>query len=217
DQIALQNVAVTKPIAPAWRDAVIARQGLNGWQITTWPLQSMGIVNLPKTNSGDTTQFIANVRTGAWARYLGWDANCFAVYNNNLYYGTSDGRVMQAETGGQDDGKNYTWTVFPSYNDLGSPAVTKHIKMVRPRIQSAYPITPQISVKVDFDTTKPVPPGASAITSTGAVWDTAIWDTAIWPAALTDYSLWADAEGFGSVVSPVMQLTLSTSLTPDVR
>jgi hypothetical protein len=217
DQIALQNVAVTKPIAPAWRDAVIARQGLSGWQIVTWPLQSMGIVNLPKTNSGDTTQFIANVRSGAWARYIGWDANCFGVYNNSLYYGTSDGRVMQAETGGQDDGKNYTWTVFPSYNDLGSPAVTKHIKMVRPRIQSAFPITPQISVKVDFDTTKPPQPTASAVTSTGAVWDTALWDVAVWPAALTDYSLWADAEGFGSVVSPVMQLTLSTSLTPDVR
>jgi hypothetical protein len=217
DQIALQNVAVTKPIAPAWRDAVIARQGLTGWQIVTWPLQSMGIINLPKTSTGDATQFVANVRSGAWCRYLGWDANCFGVYNNALYYGTSDGRVMQAETGGQDDGKNYTWTVFPSYNDLGSPALTKHVKMVRPRLQSAYPVTPQIAVKVDFDTTKPAQPTASSATATGALWDTAVWDTAAWPAALTDLSYWADAEGFGSVISPVIQLTLSTTVTPDVR
>lgn len=217
DQIALQNQAVTLPIAPAWRDAVIARNGLSGWQITLWPLQSMGIVNLPKTSTGDATQFVANVRTGAWARYIGWDANCFAVYNNALYYGSSDGRVMQAETGGQDDGKNYTWTVFPSYTDLGSPANTKHVKMVKPRLQSAYRVTPQITVKVDFDTTKPAQPTASSSASTGALWDTAVWDTAVWPVALTDLSYWADAEGFGSTVSPVIQLTLSTTITPDVR
>ncbi|MGY3527282.1 hypothetical protein [Bradyrhizobium sp. USDA 4452] len=217
DQIALQNVAVTKPIAPAWRNAVLARQGIAGWQIITWPLQSMGIINLPKATAGDATQFIANVRTGAWAQYVGWDANCFGVYNNNLYYGSSDGRVMQAETGGQDDGKNYTWTVFPSYTDLKSPANTKHVKMVRPRLQSAYGVTPQVSVKVDFDTTLPIAPTASTPAASGVLWDTAIWDTAIWPAALTDLSAWTDAEGFGAVVSPVIQLTLSTSITPDVR
>lgn len=218
DQIALQNVAVTKPIAPAWRDAVVARQGLSGWQITTWPLQSMGIINLPKTNVGDVTQFVANVRTGAWARYVGWDANCFAVYNNALYYGTSDGRVMQAETGGQDGGSaNYTMTVFPSYNDLGTPAITKHVKMVRPRIQSAYPVVPQVTVKVDFDTTKPPQPTASSSAATGALWDVALWDVAVWPAALNDLSFWTDAEGFGSMISPVIQLTLSSTVTPDVR
>jgi hypothetical protein len=217
DQIALQNVAVTKPIAPAWRNAVLARQGLSGWQVKTWPRESMGIINLPKVNAGDKTQFIANVRTGAWAQYLGWDANCFEVYNNNLYYGTSDGRVMQAETGGQDDGGNYTMTVFPSYSDLGSPASTKHVKMVRPRIQSAYSVKPQITVKTDFDTTKPAQPTASSPAATGALWDTAVWDTATWPPALTDLSFWTDAEGFGATVSPVIQLTLSTSITPDVR
>lgn len=217
DQIALQNVAVTKPIAPAWRDAVVARQGLPGWQITTWPLQSMGIINLPKTSAGDATQFIANVRTGAWAKYLGWDANCFSVYNNALYYGSSDGRVMQAETGGQDDGKNYTWTVFPSYTDLGSPANTKHIKLIRPRMQASFPVTPQVTIKVDFDTTLPTAPSASAAPATGALWDTAVWDVATWPPTLNDLSNWTDAEGFGSVISPVIQLSLSTSITPDVR
>lgn len=217
DQIALQNVAVTKPIAPAWRTAVLARQGLSGWQIATWPLQSMAVINLPKVNSGDVTQFIANVRTGAWAQYIGWDANCFAVYNNNLYYGSSDGRVMQAETGGQDDGKNYTWTVFPSYTDLKSPANTKHVKMIKPRLQSAYTITPQVTVKTDFDTTLPPQPTASVPASTGALWDTALWDVALWPNALTDLSQWTDAEGFGATISPVIQLTLSTSITPDVR
>lgn len=217
DQIALQNKAVTAPIAPAWRTAVLARQGISGWQIATWPLESMAIVCLPKATAGDATQFIANARTGAWARYLGWDANCFGVYNNQLFYGTSDGRVMQAETGGQDDGKNYTWTVFPSYSHLGSKAARKLVKMVRPRIQASFPIAPQITIKTDYDTTAPANPSANPISATGAVWDTAKWDIDVWPADLSDQSAWGAAQGLGMVVSPVIQLTLSTTQTPDIR
>jgi hypothetical protein len=217
DQIALQNKAITAPIAPAWRRAVLDRTGQTGWQLLLWPLESMGIVNLPKSNAGDRTQFIANARTGAWARYQGWDANCFAVYNNNLYYGTSDGRVMQAETGGQDDGGNYTMTIFPSYNSLKAAASRKFVKMVRPRVQASFPITPQITVKIDYDTTTPNVPSANPITSAGAVWDTAKWDIDVWPSELSDQSTWIAAQALGMVVSPVFQLTLSTSQNPDIR
>ena len=217
DQIALANAAVTAPIAPAFRRAVIDRAGISGWQIMTWPLESMAIINLPKTSASDNTQFISNARTGAWARYTGWDANCFAVYNNKLYYGSSDGRVMQGETGGQDDGKNYTMTVFPSYSPLQNPGIRKFVKMVRPRIQSAFGIAPQLTIRVDFDTTLPQQPSANVVTSSGAVWDTALWDTAVWPAAISDQSAWVAAQNFGTVVSPVIQLTLSSSSTPDIR
>jgi hypothetical protein len=202
DQIALQNKAVTAPIAPAWRQAVLDRAGLTGWQIMTWPLESMAVVNLPKSNAGDRTQYVSNARTGAWARYLNWDANCFAVYNNNLYFGSSDGRVMQAETGGQDDGSNYTWTVFPSYNHLKSAGSRKQVKMARPRLQASFPITPQVTIKVDYDTTVPGAPTANAVTATGALWDTAVWDTAVWPPTISDQSKWVAAQGLGTVVSP---------------
>ncbi|WP_157158118.1 hypothetical protein [Bradyrhizobium genomosp. III] len=217
DQIALQNSAITKPIAPAWRQAVIDRTGISGWQLVTWPLESMAIVNLPKATAGDKIQFISNARTGAWARYVGWDANCFGVYNNKLYYGTSDGRVLQGETGGQDDGANYTMTVFPSYSSLRSPGIRKFVKMIRARIQSAFGITPQLTVKTDFDTTKPAQPTASVSTPTGAIWDSALWDAGVWPPTISDQSQWVAAEGFGTVISPVFQLTLSSSTTPDVR
>ena len=135
DQVALQNVAVTKPIAPHWRDTVVSRTGLQGWQITIWPLQSMGIIAVPSTSADVNFQYVANVRTGAWARYTGWDGLCFCVYGNNLYFGTSGGVVMQGEVLGSDNGSAYTMTVFPSYTDLSAPGYRKQVKMARALVQ----------------------------------------------------------------------------------
>ena len=217
DQVALQNVAITVAIAPAWRDAVIARTGLTGWQITIWPLQSMAIVNLPKLNTTDKTQFVANARTGAWCQYLGWDANCFAVFNNQLFFGTSDGRVMQGEIGGQDDGNLYTWTIFPSYSDLGAGAARKHVTFCRPRIQSNFGVSPQVTVKIDFDITTPAAPGVVAVPSTGPQWGVAKWGVDTWGNPDVLYQNWVDAENIGSNVSPVVQVSVSTSVNPDLR
>lgn len=216
DQVALQNAAVTKPIAPAWRQAVIDRAGLPGWQIVIWPLESMGIINLPKTNSSDRTQFIANVRTGAWARYLGWDANCFAVFNNQLFYGTSDGRVMQAEVGGLDDGSSYAWTVFPSFASLKTNS-RKQVRMVRPFLQANFQVQPNVQIHVDYDTTVPGVPSIQPVQQSGALWDAAVWDVDNWPFDLIPQSSWIGAGGDGAVVSPVMQVALSGAITPDVR
>lgn len=218
DQIALSNVAITKPIAPAWRQAVVDRSGKDGWEMTMWPLESMGIVNLPKKNSGDRTQFIVNARTGAWANYEGWDANCFAIYNNSLYYGSSDGRVMQAEVGAADDGVNYTWTVFPSFSTLDGSSSRKQVIMVRPYITANMVFTPGVSINVDFDTRVPSLPGAVNPGSPGAKWDIAVWDTDLWPAELIAQNNWITSAGYGAVASPIIQVTLSTSTTtPDIR
>lgn len=218
DQIALQNVAVTLPIAPAWRQAVLDRVGQVGWQITLWPLESMGIINLPKATASDTTQFIVNARTGAWAKYTGWDANCFAVYNNGLYFGTSDGRVFQGENGGSDNGSNYTMVVFPSFNNLNARVNHKQVKMVHPYITSNLNVGFPVSINTDYNTTIPNPPTAAVPTGGSAVWDTAVWDVSSWPAGTTAQNNWQYATAFGTTFSPIIQLTLSSSsITPDIR
>jgi len=218
DQVALENVAITQPIAPAWRIAVDERMNLPGWQLTAWPRESMGIINLPKKDIGDRTQFIVNTRTGAWCRYTGWDANCFAVFGDLLFYGTSDGRVMQAEVGAADDGANYTWTVFPSFDGFDGQPTRKQALQVRPFIQSSFAFTPTVTVNVDFDTTVPPAPSSVAAPSTGALWDSAKWDQDEWPADLTPFAYWQTVTAYGQILSPIVQATFSTaSTTPDVR
>lgn len=218
DQIALQNEAVTVPIAPAWRDAVLARQGVVGWQIVMWPLQSMGIVNLPKKDGGDRTQFIANARTGAWSKYVGWDANCFCIFQNNLFFGSSDGRVMQAEIGGYDDGGNYSVVIFPSFSDCGAPGVRKNLRLVRPMAQSNFYGGVQVSVNLDFNTAIPIAPSAVSTVPPGtALWGVAKWGIGLWPNGVISQATWRSAPGYGYVLAPIVQVTLSQAVTPDFR
>lgn len=218
DQVALENVAVSKPIAPAWRDAVIARAGIAGWQIVPWPLQTMVVINLPKQNAGDYTQYVVNSRTGAWAQYLGWDANCFAVFNNNLFYGSSVGTVVQAETGAADNSVNgYTTTIMMAFDSLNAPAAAKQVRLVKPYVLAAASINQQVNINVDFNTTLPAAP-APSVALTGALWDTAVWDGAVWGGGLTNQTQWLDAQGEGVAISVVWQMTTNQgAVTPDVR
>lgn len=223
DEVALQNVAITMPIAPAWRDAVTARAGLTGWQIVVWPLESMAVVNLPKSSADDNTQFVSNARTGAWAQYVGWDAQCFAVYeygsSTGLFYGTSDGRVMQAEVTGSDNGQSYTMTLFPSYSDLDKPGTRKQVKLAHPLVQANFSANTQLTMKIDFDPSVPAAPGISINVLPGVpVWGASIWGRSYFPAAVIDQSQWTAAEAIGTVVSPVVQVsTNNVNITPDYR
>lgn len=229
-QEALLNQAVTTAITPAWQAAVQARLGLPGWQIVDWPARTMVVVNLPQENANDKTQFVANARTGAWCEYIGWDAQCFAVGGPNLdslFYGTSSGVVMQAETGGMDNGQSYTMTIFPSYNsldktDYGFPSLSqsaerKQIKMVRPRIQSNGMISPTVTIQTDFSITIPAfpPPGFGLFA--GAEWGVAKWGVDVWPQTFAEYQTWVPAFGVGSTVAPVIQITFDSTFTPMVK
>ena len=228
DEIALQNTAVTNAIQPAWQAAVAARTGLSGWQIMEWPLKTMVVVNLPQVPSSINTQFMANGRTGAWCRYVGWDAQCFEVgglHLDQLLYGTSDGRVMQAETGGQDDGKTYTMTIFPSFSDMaktdyGFPSLSqsagrKQTKMVRPRLQTFGAVFPKVTMRVDYDQSIPMAPApAPGIPLTGAQWGTAIWGVDVWPQSNVFQQGWISSLALGSVISPVIQATFDQLGTP---
>lgn len=245
DQIALNFTAITQPIAPAFREAVLARAGQPGWQMTLWPGRYMGIICMPQLSGKPNIQFIANARTGFWCRYSGWDARCFAIHGlleKNLFYGTSDGRIMQAETGGMDDSKAYTATIFYSYNAVGSQDVTatgslgsqlsgqqqlsasqaisrKLVTMVRTRFQTnMLGLNPAISINTDYDTTVPSLPSPSGTIQAGTNWDTAKWDADSWGGAIfRQTQVWRPVYAMANVVAPIIQVTLKTEATPDVR
>lgn len=216
DPAALAEVAVSRPIAPAWRDAVKQRTGVDGWQIKLWKRESMALVNLPILPGDVGTQFIANVTTAAWCRYTGWLATCFEVYQNRLFFGTSDGRVVEAEVGGDDEGLAYSAAVMWPYDDFRSPASFKTVQMARPMMESRIPVAPSVSAQVEYVAQLPPPPSAPVETAAGALWDVAKWDEALWPGGLTPYAEWQAVIGAGTAIAMALQMTTGTTSTPDV-
>jgi hypothetical protein len=219
DQSALSNEAVTKNIAPEYRRITSARLGAqDDWGMTSWPTENMFVVCVPKLTEQPAYQLVANILTGAWCRYKGWDAACFAVFQDRLYYGGKDGRVMRAETGGTDDATPYTGTVFFSFNDLKKSTMRKSVRLVRPNIQASFIPTPKVTIRKDYDYTIPSGPTSSGAPAAQARWDVARWDIDRWPAVVPiPYASWRTVSGFGSMLAPVYQITVNTTEDIDVR
>ena len=58
---------------------------------------------------------VVNTATGAWCRFMGYDATCFMQLAGDLFFGTQDGIVMQCERTGYDDGKPYVCTMIGAW------------------------------------------------------------------------------------------------------
>jgi len=213
DSAALANESVSKNILPLWRDRV-ARTDTTLWQIARRDFAGMAIVSVPSTNVDPAYQFVANFQTGAWARWFGWDVQCVSVINNDIVYGTSDGRIMTGDTSGSDDGAPYTasW-IGPFRMETANIMVAK---LARAVVRSAETFEPQITVKADFDTTLPTPP-QSGVSVGGDIWDTGIWYTAVWGRIDATRMPWQGVIGSGSALAPCIQYTLGQLESPRIE
>jgi hypothetical protein len=117
-------------------------------------------------------------------------------------------------------------TIFPSYSDmaktdynfasLSQSAERKQTKMARPRLVTFGAVSPQVTMKVDYDKTIPLPPAAAPQALTGAEWGVALWGVDVWPTTTVLAQGWLSAPAIGATISPVIQLTFDQIATPSV-
>ncbi|HEY8343314.1 MAG TPA: hypothetical protein VIK75_10050 [Calditerricola sp.] len=213
DIAALSPSAVSYPIEDAWNEAT-RRRGLEDWCCEIWPEAQMVCVAPPHTTDTEGVMFVANARTGAWARFTNWHAACMEVFQGQLYFGSTEGRVYAAMRTGYDDGEAYTGIYMPLFEDLGSPAFLKTPGLGRAVVRAMAPVNVVVSLHVDFDQKLPSGPDASPVNAENA-WGIGRWGQAVWggtePAALSQQ--WQSVGGAGYVVSLAAQVT-SGSLAP---
>lgn len=217
DFAALSPSAVSYPIEVAWNNAVYERSSAP-WHCEVWPNQQMAVVALPTGNQQTSEMFVANVRTGAWGRFTGWNGLCLEVFRGRLFFGSSGGKVIEANVGGMDQGLPYSGACVPLFEDLGAPASLKIAELARAVIRSRPSAGVKLTVLTDFNTTLPPPPDASPIANSNE-WGTGIWGTAIW-GQVTDFETkqdWVSVAGAGSVMAPALQLTSGTAAPVDVE
>lgn len=204
---ALGPTSVSYPIEVAWNEAVERRPG--SWDCEIWPTKQMAMIALPTPDAGSAAMFVANVRTGAWGRVpVRWNGTCLHVFNERMFFGTPDGRVVEADITGSDDGQPYTGVCVPMFHDLETPASLKVVELIKAFGLAPVPVEVQMSMQTNYYVSLPAPPPAQAV-AVGSQWDNALWGQATWDAELVKLprEMWVTASGDGTALAPSLQVT----------
>ena len=200
------RVALTDKIQSAMGEAVSSYGSNFGWQVIPFPSQDMLILNVPVAAGASQQQYVMNTITGAWCNFTGWNANCFEIYNDALYFGGST-YIAKAWDTAEDDGGSIFIDGLQAFNYFGSRGQLKRFTMLRPILLINSTQTVNAGINVDFDQSSPVSSIGTASFS-GALWDTALWDTGLWSSTLSVSSVWQGATGVGYCGAPHIQANL---------
>lgn len=189
------NLAATDKIANLINRAVSNYQTNFGWQPIIHPLGNKLIINIPVTEGAVSEQYVMNTTHGAWCKFTGWNAFCFEILDDKLFFGGIDG-VFQADIGQSDDGSEITGVVQQAYSYFGSKGAIKKFQMARPIIISEGEIIPALLMNVDFkeQRTNTIAYRAGAA---GTDWDVGDWDEASWTSEDNITAKWQSISGVG--------------------
>lgn len=170
-----------------------------GWEGTVCSKTSLGplaLFNVPTTENSMSYQYVINLRTRAWCRFVGLSANTWTVSEGRIFFGGNDGKVYQADTGANDSGNDIFFDGKTAFSYMDEPEALKQFIMARPLISSQGVITPVIDCNVDFEDVQPTaaPTFAGAA---GSPWDTSPWDTSPWGGGDLINRNWISVDGLG--------------------
>ena len=198
------RAAQSDMISGAVNDAVINYRSLFGWQPVFYPLGDKMLFNIPMAN-GEYHQFVSHTATGKWCKFTGWDARCFVVFNNELYFGGS-GAVYKADTGTDDDGSAISTEVKTAYSYFGNRGLVKRFAMIRPNLFIEGSVTATLHIETDFaeePTAESVPTFTEA---DGTAWDEGAWDEFEWGDTGATNRNWQTVEGVGTCARLHMEI-----------
>ena len=97
---------VTKSkVVGALRDAIGTGGSLWGWEALTYPKRQLAIFNVPVVANEEYQQHVMNTVTGAWCKWENIVSHTWQVFNNNLYFGSSNGYIYEFDVGNSDAGE----------------------------------------------------------------------------------------------------------------
>ena len=189
------KVALTDKIQQQMSNSVSLYRNNFGWQVIPFPEQNMVILNVPTQQGQMQEQYVMNTITGAWCQFQGWDANCWELFNDGLYFG-GDGFVGRAWYTNADNGEDIDATCQQAFNYFKRPGQKKRFTMMRPTLFVNGNPDIQGALNVDFNT---MPPTSNITTFpvSGALWDTSLWDSGIWSETLSLSNSWQGVTGIG--------------------
>jgi len=189
------NLAATDKISPIFNQDIQSYGTVFGWQPIIHPFGQKLIINVPTTEETEAHQYVMNTTHGAWTKFTGWEAICWEVLGDLLYFGGADG-VYQADTGLSDNDSEITCVAQQAFSYFGNRTGIKKWSMARCIFTSTGTVNPAILLNVDFaENRTTVPPSYTG--SDGSIWDVAPWDTSSWTSGDTITKRWQTVTGVG--------------------
>lgn len=188
--------ALSNKIQPTFTTSV-QQNGVvtEGWEACVYPAYDAVLVNTPV--GGAAVQFGMNTISGSWYSFSGWNASCFDVYNNTLYFGSASGNgvVYKAWDGIllADTNADIVTTARCAWNYFGSRTMLKNVTLFRlllaydGTLETRWGISPDY-IDVPFSSIL-----SRTSSSVGSPWDTSSWDLAEWAGPSIRYKNWRAA------------------------
>lgn len=198
------RVSLTDKIQFAVSQAVSLYSANFGWQLLYFPKENQLYLNVPVQAGMNQQQFVMNTITRNWCNFEGWEANCWAIFNDDPYFG-GDGVVNLAWDGFDDNNVDIEATAIQAFSNFGNPTMQKRFTMMRPVFftNGSPAILGEINVDFDLsDTTSPL----SVTPIAYAVWDSGVWDTAVWGSDVILQQNWQSVTGIGYYAAPFIKV-----------
>ena len=126
------------------------------WCGINYPRGNYCIANIPIVANETSHQYVMNTQTQAWAKFTGQDAFCWALFNDELYFGGTFGKVFKADNGYFDEDPGDLGEVLdrniklrPAYNYFGDPSKYKQFVEARPVMYQSEGM--QLTMDADLD------------------------------------------------------------------
>ena len=204
DYVALSTVLVgteawnkKSKVVGALRNAIGDGGSLWGWEATLYPKRQLAIFNIPEVAGTQYSQHVLNTVTGAWCKWEGITSHTWQVYDNRLFFASTDGYVYEFDTGDTDDGGAIESTLQTAWINLGNP-LNKMFTAEREfyRVNSDVNVVNSYAVDYeDFESQQfPVP-----VTPEGTAWGSP-WGSP-WTAGDRAYNEWQSIGIYGDVIS----------------
>jgi len=175
-----------------------------GWAVTYWPQGSKLIVNVPTVTNSQSYQYVYNTISKAWSRYTGWNANCFEVFKNQVYWG-GNGFVALGWSGNSDFGQPIIADVRQAYSYFDDPGMNKQFTLVRPAFGADDTFSTVYTLNTNFNESQQAYSLTYQPITGKSLWNVAPWNTSYWTPGLQTYNRYGAVSGIGYAGTVRMQ------------
>jgi len=200
-------VALTQRIQNAFQDSTQRYRRNFGWEGTLYPKGSLAIFNIPTVEGSRSVQYVQNIQTGAWCRFIGINAFTWSVWQDSIYFGATDG-IYLWDDGYSDEESDIVGDLKTAFSYFGTRGTLKKFQMLQPVLRLGEGVEPAIEILTDFKEQIPTAT-PTVIRISGSLWDDGLWDGASWGTATETRDSWTTVTGIGYCGAVRIRLTVS--------